>query len=173
MTQPTVAHNAAAGLPVVLVVDAEQQARTATQSALVRRFGADYRVMAADSAEAGGATLERLARQGAEVALIAADLKLPGMDGVDFLEGAHALHPDASRALLVPMDQHGARIPVGERRSPSTHELRDALTRNTVPFGFYAVDSEDGRRLVREYGIDLDRLPAVIFHDGSVRHQPN
>ena len=104
MTQPTVAHNAAAGLPVVLVVDADQQARTATQSALVRRFGADYRVMAADSAKAGGATLERLARQGAEVALIAADLKLPGMDGVDFLEGAHALHPDASRALVVPMD---------------------------------------------------------------------
>ena len=62
MTQPTVAHNAAAGLPVVLVVDADQQARTATQSALVRRFGADYQVMAAHSAEAGGATLERLAR---------------------------------------------------------------------------------------------------------------
>ena len=228
MTQPTVAHNAAAGLPVVLVVDADQQARTATQSALVRRFGADYQVMAADSAEAGGATLERLARQGAEVALIAADLKLPGMDGVDFLEGAHALHPDASRALLVPMDQHGARIPfgelpalqratalgridlwilkgwvtpeewlypqvqaalsawttahrpyhevlrvVGERWSPRTHELRDALTRNTVPFGFYAVDSEDGQQLVREYGIDLARLPAVIFRDGSVLHQPN
>src|ERR671933_211630 len=228
MTQPTVAHNAAAGLPVVLVVDADQQARTATQSALVRRFGADYQVMAADSAEAGGATLERLARQGAEVALIAADLKLPRMVGVDFLEGAHALHPDASRALLVPMDQHGARIPfgelpalqratalgridlwilkgwvtpeewlypqvqaalsawttahrpyhevlrvVGERWSPRTHQLRDALTRNTVPFGFYAVDSEEGQQLVREYGIDMARLPAVIFRDGSVLHQPN
>src|ERR687883_1312827 len=228
MTQPTVAHTPAAGLPVVLLVDADQQARTATQSALVRRFGADYQVMAADSAESGGPTLERLARQGAEVALIAADLKLPGMDGVDFLEGAHALHPDASRALLVPMDQHGARIPfgelpalqratalgridvwilkgwvtpeewlypqvqaalsgwttahrpyhevvrvVGERWSPRTHELRDALTRNTVPFGFSAVDSEESQRLVREYGIDVARLPAVIFRDGSVLHRPN
>src|ERR687886_36587 len=228
MTQPTVAHNPAAGLPVVLVVDADQQARTATQSALVRRFGADYRVLVAESAEAGLATLERLARQGAEVALIAADLKLPRMDGVDFLDGAHARHPEASPALLVPMDQHGARIPfgelpalqratalgridvwilkgwvtpeewlypqvqaalsawttahrpyhevvrvVGERWSPRTHELRDALTRNTVPFGFYAVDSEESQRLVREYGIDVARLPAVIFRDGSVLHQPN
>jgi thioredoxin reductase (NADPH) len=97
-----------------VIVDADHQARATLEAALLRRFGADYRVMVADSAEVGGATLERLARQGADVALIAADLKLPGLDGVDFLEGAHALHPDASRALLVPMDQHGARIPFGE-----------------------------------------------------------
>src|SRR5919199_4835089 len=29
------------------------------------------------------------------------------------------------------------------------------------------------QRLVREYGIDVARLPAVIFRDGSVLHQPN
>ena len=229
MTEDTVTpEGASPGSPVLLIVDADQQARATLETALRRRFGADYRVLVAESAEAGLATPERLAREGAEVALIAADLKLPGMVGVDFLEGAHALHPDASRALLVPMDQHGARIPfgelpalqratalgridfwilkgwvtpeewlypqvqaalsawttahrpyhevlrvVGERWSPRTHELRDALTRNTVPFGFYAVDSEEGQRLVREYGIDVARLPAVIFRDGSVLHQPN
>jgi thioredoxin reductase (NADPH) len=213
---------------VIVIVDADPAARAATEAALVRRFGADYRVLAADSAEAGLATLERLARQGDEVALVAADLKLTGIDGVDFLERAHALHPDASRALLVPMGQHGARIPfgelpalqratalgridfwilkgwvtpeewlyphvqaalsawttahrphhevlrvVGERWSPRTHELRDGLTRNTVPFGFYTADSEEGQRLVREHRIDVARLPAVIFRDGSVLHQPN
>src|SRR5919199_1270739 len=229
MTQhAATSEEAAPGRPVLVIVDADQQARTATEAVLLRRFGADYRVMAADSAEAGGATLERLARQGAEVALIAADLNLPGMDGVDFLDGAHALHRDASRALLVPMDQHGARIPfgelpalqratalgridfwilkgwvtpeewlypqvqaalsawttahrpyhevirvVGERASPRTHELRDALARNIIPFGFYAVGSQEGRRLVREHGIDVTRLPTVIFRDGSVLHQPN
>ena len=95
---------ASPGGPVLLIVDADHQASATLETALLRRFGADYRVLLAESAESGLATLERLARQGAEVALIAADLKLPGMDGVDFLEGAHALHPDASRALVVPMD---------------------------------------------------------------------
>jgi thioredoxin reductase (NADPH) len=216
------------GPPVIIIVDADQQARTATEAALVRRFGADYRVLASDSAEATLDTLEQLAQRGDEVALIAADLNLPLIDGVDLLERAHALAPDASRALLVPLGKHGARIPfeelpalqratalgrldfwilkgwvtpeewlypqvqaalsawatahrpfhevlrvVGERWSPRTHELRDALTRNTVPFGFHTVDSEEGRRLVHEYGIDVRLLPAVIFHDGSVRHQPN
>src|ERR671939_293528 len=74
MTQHAATSQAVApGRPVLVIVDADQQARTATQSALVRRFGADYQVMGADS-----------------------------------------VHPDASRALLVPMDQHGARIPFGE-----------------------------------------------------------
>jgi thioredoxin reductase (NADPH) len=61
---------------------------------------------------------------------------------------------------------------VGERWSPGSHQLRDALTRNTVPFGFYPVDTEEGRRLVDQYGVDVARLPAAIFHDGLVLHQP-
>jgi thioredoxin reductase (NADPH) len=62
---------------------------------------------------------------------------------------------------------------VGQRWWPRSHELRDALTRNTVPFGFYPVESDAGRRMVRDRGIDVARLPAVILHDGSVLHEPN
>jgi thioredoxin reductase (NADPH) len=61
---------------------------------------------------------------------------------------------------------------VGERWSSRSHELRDALTRNTVPFGFYASDSEEGRRLLRDHGVDPTRLPAAITYDGSVLHDP-
>ena len=61
---------------------------------------------------------------------------------------------------------------VGEQWSPRSHELRDALSRNTVPFGFYPADSEEGRRLIREHGVDAARLPVVIRNDGSVLHQP-
>ena len=86
----------APGLPVLFVVDADREARTATETALARRFGSDYRVLAADSAEAGLAALERLAQAGEEVALVAADLGLPGTDGVEFLGRARALHPGAS-----------------------------------------------------------------------------
>jgi hypothetical protein len=44
-------------------------------------------------------TLGRLASDGEDVALIAAGLRLPGMDGLVFLEQAHELHPGASRVL--------------------------------------------------------------------------
>ncbi len=44
---------------------------------------------------------------------MAADLHLPGTDGVEFLERAHALHQRAIRALLDAMDSRGTRIPFG------------------------------------------------------------
>ncbi|MDP9246709.1 MAG: fused response regulator/thioredoxin-disulfide reductase, partial [Candidatus Dormibacteraeota bacterium] len=90
--------------PVLFIVDADQEARLVTESALVRRFGADYRVLASGTPQGGLDGLERLADRGDQVALLAADLHLPGMDGVQFLERAHVLHPGASRELLVSMD---------------------------------------------------------------------
>ena len=103
-----------AACPVLLVVDADPRARAETESALARRFGADYLVQSADSASVGLADLEQLARAGAPVALVAADLHLPGMGGIDFLARAHQLHRDASRVLLVAMDRHRTRIPFTE-----------------------------------------------------------
>jgi len=61
---------------------------------------------------------------------------------------------------------------VGEQWSPRSHELRDTLSRNTIPFGFYPSDSERGRELIAAHGVDVARLPAAILHDGSVVHQP-
>jgi len=84
----------------------------ATEAALVRRFEPDYRVVTADSATAGLAALEGLASDGEGVALIAADLGLPDMDTLVFLEQAHELHRGASRVLLLAMDRHHTRIPL-------------------------------------------------------------
>jgi thioredoxin reductase (NADPH) len=97
--------------PVLFIVDADREARIAIESALMRRFAPDYRVLSADSPEAGFEGLERLARRGEEVALVAADLRLSGTDGIAFLERARALHRRAIRALLVAMDRRGTRIP--------------------------------------------------------------
>lgn len=96
-------------LPVLFIVDAERDARVATESALLRRFAPDYRVVAAGSPEAGLQALEELARRGEAVALVAADLRLTGMDGVEFLGQARTLHPRAMRALFVSMDRRGTR----------------------------------------------------------------
>jgi thioredoxin reductase (NADPH) len=220
-------NDAAPRVPVLFIVDADDVARGAMESVLLRRFGSDYRILTADTAAAGLATLDRLAHQGDEVALVAADLVLPGTDGIEFLAQARVLHPRASRVLLIAMDERGTRIPfealeqlqratalgridlwilkgwtapeelvyphvqealtawtranrprhevlrvVGERWAPRSHELRDALGRNTIPFGFYPVDSDEGHRLLRDYDVDPDRLPAVVLHDGSVLHDP-
>jgi thioredoxin reductase (NADPH) len=100
--------------PVVFVVDADPQARALTESALGRRFGPDYSVQSAGSASDGLASLERMAQSDTPVALVAADLHLPGMGGIEFLDRAHELHRDASRVLLVAMDQHRTRIPFTE-----------------------------------------------------------
>ena len=61
---------------------------------------------------------------------------------------------------------------VGEPWSTHSHALRDALARNTIPFRFHAADSEEGRRLLRDHGVDAARLPAAVLHDGSVLHRP-
>jgi len=61
---------------------------------------------------------------------------------------------------------------VGDQWSPRSHELREIMTRNTVPYGFYPSESERGRELIAAHRVDEARLPAVILHDGSVVHQP-
>jgi CheY-like chemotaxis protein len=100
-------------LPILFIVDgdADEEGRAKTVSALRRRFGSDYRVLAADSAEAELTGLEDLARQGVDVALVGADIRLTVTDGVEFLERAHALHQGASRALLIPMAVAGHASP--------------------------------------------------------------
>jgi thioredoxin reductase (NADPH) len=101
------------GLPVLLIVDADHQARVAMEAVLRRRFAPDYWVLTADAPETGLAILEQLAHDGEAVALVAADLDLLGMDGVEFLGRVRLLHPCAMRALLLAMDQRGTRIPFG------------------------------------------------------------
>jgi hypothetical protein len=49
--------------PVLFIVDADRGAGIAIESALMRRFAPDYRVLSADSPEAGFEGLERLARR--------------------------------------------------------------------------------------------------------------
>jgi thioredoxin reductase (NADPH) len=86
------------------------------------------------------------------------------------------LYPQLQEALSAWATAHRPRHEhirlVGEPRSRRSHELRDLLTRNGVPLGFYAADSEEGRRLLAEHGVDADRLPVAIFHGGRALVDP-
>ena len=86
--------------PVILSVDDDPQVLRAVERDLRGRFGADYRIVAADG---GGAALDaarRLKLRGTPVALFLVDQRMPGMTGIEFLEQVAEIHPNAKRILL-------------------------------------------------------------------------
>jgi thioredoxin reductase (NADPH) len=62
---------------------------------------------------------------------------------------------------------------VGEQWSPRSHELRDLLGRNGVPYAFYPADSPGGRALLSRFGPGSARLPLVVLFDGQVLEDPS
>lgn len=62
---------------------------------------------------------------------------------------------------------------VGEEWAARSHELRELLGRNGIPFGFYAADSPEGQRLLQETGAAGQALPAVALFDGRILTDPS
>ncbi len=62
---------------------------------------------------------------------------------------------------------------VGRAGDPRVPELRDVMTRMSTPWGFYDADSENGRRLLSEAGLDESSLPLVVSHDGRAMPDPS
>jgi thioredoxin reductase (NADPH) len=61
---------------------------------------------------------------------------------------------------------------VGSRWSARSHELRDLLGRNNIPHGFYDADSQDGRRLLAQAGLEVGGPPVLLLFDGQVLVDP-
>jgi thioredoxin reductase (NADPH) len=61
---------------------------------------------------------------------------------------------------------------IGAERSPRVHEIRDLLTRNSVPFGFHRADSAEGRAALRRLGMDRSAGPVVALFNGAVLADP-
>ena len=62
---------------------------------------------------------------------------------------------------------------VGDEWSARSHELRDLLSRNSIPFGFYPVDSEEGQTLLGSIRATREQLPVVVMFDGRVLADPS
>ena len=62
---------------------------------------------------------------------------------------------------------------VGEEWSARSHEIRDLLSRNVVPFGFYPADAGPGKVLLEQAGATAATLPVVIMFDGRVLENPS
>ena len=86
--------------PVIVAVDDEPTVLGAVARDLRREYGAQYRVRRADSGKTALGLVRELKLRNAPVALFLVDQRMPLMSGVEFLEEAIGIFPDAKRVLL-------------------------------------------------------------------------
>ncbi|MEU1430466.1 FAD-dependent oxidoreductase [Nocardia sp. NPDC005746] len=86
--------------PAILSVDDDPGVSRAVVRDLRRRYGADYRILRAESGADALDALREMKLRGQPAAVLIADYRMPGMNGVEFLEQAMDLHPYARRVLL-------------------------------------------------------------------------
>ena len=205
--------------PVVMAVDDEVGVLHAVKRDLSSHYSERFRVLAAESGESALDTLRELKVRGDPVALLLADQRMPGMNGVEFVGLALELFPDVKRVLLtayadteaaihaindVQIDYYllkpwdppeerlypvlddllddwlaafrppfeGVRV-VGHRWSAASHQLKDFLGRNQVPYQWLDVEvSDDARTMVEAAGHGAG-LPLVVLPDGGVMQAPS
>lgn len=88
------------GKPVIFSVDDDPEVLRAIERDLRTKYGSQYRIMRADAGATALDALNQLKIRNESVALFLADQRMPQMSGVEFLEQAMQLYPDAKRALL-------------------------------------------------------------------------
>jgi thioredoxin reductase (NADPH) len=214
--------------PVILTVDDDPQVLRSVERDLRSKYGNGFRVLRADSGLTALEILKQLKLRNEPPALFLVDQRMPNMTGVELLEQAMTIFPDAKRVLLTayadtdaairsinkakidfylmkpwdPPEQNlfpivddllddwlasfrppfeGIRL-IGLFWSPKSHETKDFLARNGVPYQWLDAESDqEGRRLV-DYVRSKDnanatststtRLPILVFQDGSHLMEP-
>src|SRR5260370_9568212 len=85
---------------VIGTVDQDRDVLGAVERDLRRQYGDCYKVISADSGASALAAVKQLKLRNEPVALFLVDQRMPHMSGVEFLESAIPLYPEAKRALL-------------------------------------------------------------------------
>ena len=176
----------AVGKPVLFVVDDEPDSLAALRRELESRYGSHYEVAASGSAKDALARLSHLRAEDAAVPLVLADQWMSETSW----SPDEQFHLAITESLAEWWRQRGGQFEVvtviGADPGARSHELRDLLTRNSIPFGFYRSDSAQGRaalerlavhrmapgrRAPRSMGIPADRTghrPALAPGAGTV-----
>src|ERR687886_1938036 len=206
------------GRPVLMTVDDDVSVSRAVARDLRRRYGQTHRVVRAEDPHQALEALREVKLRGDPVAAILADYRMPGLNGIEFLEQAMDLFPRARRALLTAYADTDAAIAainvvdvdhyllkpwdppeeklypvvdamletwaalgdapvedvqvVGHRLSAPSHEVRDFLARNSVPYRWSTVEDAEGRRLLAAAGVDEGAVPLVVTPDGTALASP-
>ncbi|CAG4999020.1 Ferredoxin--NADP reductase [Dyadobacter sp. CECT 9275] len=88
------------GLPIIFSIDDDAQVLRAINRDLKAHYRDKYRVLSTISVKEAMESLLDLQNKGEEVAIFISDQRMPEMQGVDFLEKAMLLFPEAKRVLL-------------------------------------------------------------------------
>ena len=88
-------------VPVLIAIDEDPAALAAVEAELEGRYSGSYRVLGLGSADEATSTLERLAAEGEEVALVLAAQWMNWTTGSELLGRVRAIHPHAQRGLLI------------------------------------------------------------------------
>jgi thioredoxin reductase (NADPH) len=214
--------------PALMIVDDDPQVLRAVEIDLRHKYGDRFRVLKANSGAIAIEILKQLKLRNEPPALFLVDQRMPHMTGVEFLEKAMEIYPDAKRVLLTayadtnaairsinkakidyylmkPWDPpeenlypvvsdlledwmasfrppfEGIRV-IGLRWSPKSHETRNFLARNGIPFQW--LDAESDKEATKLVNIAVasslntaeatgsQHLPLVLFTDGSHLSEP-
>lgn len=96
--------------PIILAVDDAPSVLRAITRDLRDAYKREYRILATESANEALTTLKELKNKGEAVALFLSDQRMPEMLGVEFLEKAKELYPEAKRILLTAYSDTDAAI---------------------------------------------------------------
>ena len=86
--------------PAILTVDDDPAVSRAIARDLRRRYGDRHRIVRAESGESALDALRQIKLRGEQVAVLLADFRMPGINGLEFLEQAMDIFSFAKRVLL-------------------------------------------------------------------------
>ena len=206
--------------PIIFSVDDDVTVLSSLRRDLRSEFRNAYRIISTESAKEGLKALVEIKKKGDVVALLLSDQRMPEMPGVDFLEKAKLIFPEAKRVLLTaysdteaaikaindvqldyylmkPWDPPGEKLyPVitdlldewqvnyrpdfrgikvlGYQYSPKSHNLKDFLAGNLLPYQWLDVEQHDkSEELLNLHQLTRKDLPAIFFEDGSYLSDPS
>ncbi len=86
--------------PVIFTIDDDVSVLNSVERDLRAHYGQEYRILPIDSAKTALDYLKKIQQRNETVALFLVDQRMPEMSGVEFLEQAIRVYPQAKRVLL-------------------------------------------------------------------------
>jgi thioredoxin reductase (NADPH) len=77
--------------------------------------------------------------------------------------GAEAPHGPPFAEAGRPLPKVEYTLLVGPARAKDTLRIRQFLSRNGIPFQFFDTDQDEGDSIIRQFNLDIDELPAVVW----------
>ena len=152
----------------VVVGDDDAGALPTTEAQLRNRYGADYDVLAFTDPEEALTAIRALNDEGRRMALVLADLWMPAMSGLRFLDLADDVFPTTKRALLVSWQDQGARTPILEAFALGSIDCHLPKPTRSPDEAFHSVVTEALAEWSKTHAARPPRVQ-VIGEEGSPR----